>query len=149
MTQQSPPGGRRGLDLIFGIFLVNGLVICAAILAALAAWAGQGDDAGMGAFALGMSAIVPSIVAWIASGVRALMRPRVADVQLGAALATLHLLLWAALVVLGSTSGGAEPPGWLIATPIVGTACYGIAVTVLALRWFFVRRRAHSTQAPA
>ena len=140
MTPQGQ-AGRLGLDLIFALFLVNGLIICAAIVAALVAWAGKGDRAGMGVFALGMSAVLPSIVAWLASGARAFMRPRVPDVRLGAALATVHLLLWVALVVLGNFSGLSNPPGWLIAAPIVGTACYGLAVTWLALRWFFVRRR--------
>jgi hypothetical protein len=132
---------RPGLDLIFALFLVNGLLICGAIVAALLDWGKTREGAGMGAFALGMSAVLPSLVAWLASGIRAFMRPRVPDVRLGAVLATVHLLLWVLLIALGNFSGISNPPGWVIAAPVVGTACYGLAVTWLALRWFFVRRR--------
>jgi hypothetical protein len=139
--------GRLGLDLIFAVFLVNGLLICGAIVAALLAWAGSGDPTGMSVFALAMSAVLPSLVAWIASGIRAFTRPRIADVRLGAVLATVHLLLWVALMALGASGAISRPPDWLLAAPIVGTACYGIAVTWLALRWFLVRRRGWSGQA--
>ena len=135
------PAGRLGLDLIFAIFLINGLLICAALLAAIVAWSGSGDRSGMGVFAIAMSAVLPSLVAWVASGIMAMMKPRVPDVGLGAALATIHLLLWAALLVLGNFSDISRPPGWLILLPVIGTACYGFAATWLALRWFLVRRR--------
>jgi hypothetical protein len=142
--------GRLVLDLIFAVFLINGLLICAALLAALVAWIGGGDQSGMGAFAIGMSAVLPSILAWLASGIRAFMKPRVPDVRLGAALATVHLLLWAVVVGLGNFGNiSGPPPGWLIAMPIIGTVCYGIAVTGLALRWFFVRRRLPLEEIPA
>jgi hypothetical protein len=140
---------RFGLDLIFAVFLINGLLICAAIVAALLAWAGNGDESGMGVFALAMSAVVPSLLAWLASGIRAFLRPRVADVRLGATLATIHLLLWAVLMILGAFSSISKPPGWLIAAPVVGTGCYGIAATWLALRWFLVRRHRLPDQASA
>jgi hypothetical protein len=39
-----------------------------------------------------------------------------------------------------------KPPGWLIATPIVGTACYGVVATWLSLRWLLVRRKRFSAQ---
>jgi hypothetical protein len=133
------PAGRLGLDLIFAVFLINGLLICAALLAAIVSW--SGDRSGMGVFAIAMSAVLPTLVAWVASGIRAMMKPRVPDLGLGAALATIHLLLWAALLVLGNFSDISRPPGWLMLLPVVGTACYGLAATWLALRWFFVRRR--------
>ncbi len=146
-----PPGagGRLGLDLIFAVFLVNGLLICAALLAALVTWGRSGEGSGMGVFAIAMSAVLPSLVAWFASAIRAIMKPRVPDVRLGAGLATVHLLLWAMLIALGNFSGISQPPDWVVALPLVGTACYGVAVTWLALRWFFVRRRQSFEQVPA
>lgn len=148
MTSQAPVG-RLGLDLIFALFLINGLLICGAIVAVILDRGRTGEGVGMYAFALGMSAVLPSIIVWLASGIRAFLHPRVADVQLGAVLATVHLLLWVVLVILGNFSGISNPPGWVIAVPLVGTGCYGLAVTWLALRWFFVRRRQVAQQAAA
>ncbi|HET6778590.1 MAG TPA: hypothetical protein VFH26_06855 [Gemmatimonadales bacterium] len=143
------PVGRRGLDVVFAVFLLSGLLICATIVAAIATYAGKGDKSGMGAFALGMSALLPSILAWVVGGIRSFMRPKDAEVRLAAALATVHLFLWVMLIALGRFSDMSGPPGWLLATPIVGTACYGVVVTWLALRWFLVRRRRFSVQAAA
>ena len=143
------PAGRRGLDLVFGVFLASGLLICAAIVAAVAAYAGKSDMSGMYAFALGMSALLPSIVAWVVGGIRSFMRPKDGDVRLAAALATVHLFLWSLLLALGNFSGISRPPGWLLAAPVVVTACYGIVATWLALRWFLVRRRHFSVQGAA
>jgi hypothetical protein len=140
MTSQAP-GGQRGLDIVFAVFLVSGLLICAAIVAAIATYTGMGDKSGMGAFALGMSALLPSIVAWLVGGIRSFMRPKDTDVRLAAALATVHLLLWGMLIGLGNLSDISSPSGWLLAIPLVGTACYGVVATWLALRWFLVRRR--------
>jgi hypothetical protein len=140
------PVGRLGLDLIFAVFLISGLLICGAVVAALLAWAGSGDPTGMSTFALATSAVLPSIVAWIASGIRAFTSPPVPDIRLGAALATVHLLLWVILIALGASGAVSRPPDWLLAGPVVGTVCYGIAVTWLALRWFLGRRRRWSGQ---
>jgi hypothetical protein len=132
---------RFGLDLVFALFLVNGLLICAAIATTLVTWGARGEGSGMGVFALATSAIAPSLLAWVVSGIRAFMKPPVPDVQLGAALATAHLLLWAMLLVLGASGAVSSPSGWLLGAPVVGTAAYGLAVTWLAARWFLVRRR--------
>jgi hypothetical protein len=140
------PAGRLSLDVVFALFLVNGLLICATVLAAIAALASRDDDRWMGVFALGMSTLLPSILAWLASGVRSFMRPKDAGVRLGATLATAQLLLWAVLVALGRFSSISKPSGWLLAVPMLGTACYGVAATWLALRWFFSRRRRFSEQ---
>ena len=141
--------GRRGLDVVFAVFLVSGLLICAAIIAAIATFTGMGDKSGMGAFALGMSALLPSILAWLVGGIRSFVRPKDAEVGLAAALATVHLFLWGVLIGLGNFSDIPTPPGWLLAIPIVGTACYGVVATWLALRWFLVRRRRFSVQGAA
>jgi hypothetical protein len=132
---------RLGLDLVFALFLVNGLLICAAIAAALVTWGARGEGTGMGVFALATSAIAPSLLAWVVSGIRAFMKPAVPDVRLGAVLATAHLLLWALLLALGASGAVASPSGWLLGAPVVATAAYGLAVTWLAVRWFLVRRR--------
>lgn len=141
------PVGQRGLDVVFAVFLLSGLLICATIIAAIATFAGKGDESGMGVFALGMSALLPSILAWLIGGIRSFMRPKDAEVRLAAALATVHLFLWVMLIALGRFSDLSSPPGWLLATPIVGSACYGGVATWLALRWFLVRRRRFSVQA--
>jgi hypothetical protein len=135
--------------LVFAAFLVNGLLICVTVIAAIIVFARQSDDSGMGVFALAMSTVVPSILAWLVSAIRAFLRPRDREVQLGAALATGHIFLWLLLIALGNFSGISHPPGWLIATPMVGTACYGVAATWLAARWFLVRRRRFAVQAGA
>ncbi len=133
--------GRLVLDAVFALFLVNGLMIGATILAAIAALRSSADDPWIGVFALGMSTMLPSILAWLASGIRSFMTPPDGDVRLGAALATAHLLLWALLAALGALGDISTPSGWLLAIPMLGTGCYGAAATWLALRWFFRRRR--------
>jgi hypothetical protein len=140
--------GRLSLDVVFGLFLLNGLLIGATILAAIAALRSTERDPWMGVFALGMSTLLPSLLAWLASSVRSFMRPKDPGVRLGAALATVQLLLWVLLAALGRFSSISNPPGWLLLVPMVGTACYGVAATWLALRWFFHRRK-HFPEAPA
>ena len=68
---------RLGLDLVFALFLVNGLLICAAIATALVTWGSRSEGSGMGVFALATSAIAPSLFAWIVSGIGAFMKPAV------------------------------------------------------------------------
>jgi hypothetical protein len=133
--------GRLVLDAVFALFLINGLMIGATILAAIAGLRSGAGDPWIGAFALGMSTMLPSILAWLASGIRSFVSPPDRDVRLGAALATAHLLLWALLAALGRLGDISTPSGWLLAIPMLGTACYGVAATWLALRWFFQRRR--------
>lgn len=135
------PAGRHGLDLVFALFLLNGFLICATVLAAIIALVSKDDDPWIGVFALGMTTLGPSILAWLAGAVRSFMRPKDFDVRLGAGLATVQLLLWALLASLGAFSSISSPSGWLLATPMLGTACYGVVVTWLALRWFLFRRR--------
>ena len=141
--------GRFSLDVVFALFLINGVVIGATVLAAIAALGSSDRDPWLGVFALGMSTFLPSILAWIASGVRSFMRPRDAEVRLGAMLATAHLLVWALLVALGSYSGISNPSGWVLAIPMLATAVYGIAATALAVRWFLYRRRRFPGQVAA
>jgi hypothetical protein len=57
-------------------------------------------------------------------------------------------VLWVLLAALGRFSGISNPPGWLLLVPMVGTACYGVAATWLALHWFFYRRK-HFSETPA
>ena len=140
---------RLSLDVVFGLFLVNGLMICATVLAAGAALVSRRDDPWLGVFALGMSTLLPSMLAWLAATVRSFVGPRDSGVRLGAALATCQLLLWAALVALGAFSDISTPPGWILTVPMLGTACYGVAATWLALRWFFSRRRRFAEQVAA
>ena len=145
------PAGRLSLDAVFALFLINGLLIGATILAAIAALAskdGSGDP-WLGVFALGMSTFLPSILALLAGGIRSFMSPKDADVRLGTALAAAQLLLWGLLVALGRFSNISEPPGWLFAVPMLGTGFYGVAATWLALRWFFYRRRRFPEQVTA
>jgi hypothetical protein len=135
------------LDLVYALFLINGLLICATIAAAARALLTAAGDSWTGVFALGMTTLLPSIAAWLASSIRSIMKPKDAGVRLGAVLATIQLLLWVGLVALGRFSNISNPSGWLLVVPMLVTGCYGVVVTWLALRWFFVRRRRFPEQA--
>jgi hypothetical protein len=141
--------GRRRLDVIYGLILLSGLVISAALLAALAALRSSSGDPWLLVFALGASGLLPSLVAWLAGAVGSFLRPTDPGVRLATALNTLQLLLWLGLVALGRWSNMPTPPTWLLVVPMIVTAGYGLAATWLALRWFVRRRRTFPDQVAA
>jgi hypothetical protein len=85
--------GRRRLEVIYGLILLSGLVISAALLAALAALRSSSGDPWLLVFALGASGLLPSLVAWLAGAVGSFLRPTDPGVRLATALNTLQLLL--------------------------------------------------------
>jgi hypothetical protein len=141
--------GRRSLDVIYGVILVSGLVISAALVVALVALRSPTGDPWLLVFALGVSGLLPSLVAWLAGAVGSVLRPTDGGVRLATALNTLQLLLWLGLVALGRWSNLSTPPTWLLVVPMIATAVYGLAATWLALRWFVRRRRTFPDQVTA
>jgi hypothetical protein len=141
--------GRRRFDVIYGLILLSGLVISAALLAALAALRSPSGDPWLLVFALGASGLLPSLMAWLAGAVGSFLRPTDPGVRLATALSTLQLLLWLGLVALGRWSNMPTSPTWLLVVPMIVTAGYGLAATWLALRWFVRRRRTFPDQVTA
>jgi hypothetical protein len=123
------------------LLLINGLLICATMVAAVAALGSKKDDPWLGVFALGVSTLLPSLLAWLAATVRSFAGPKDGDVRLAAVLATTQLLLWGGLMALAAVGGTSTPPDWLLTIPLLGTGVYGVAATWLPLRWFCSRRR--------
>jgi hypothetical protein len=102
--------GRRRFDVIYGLILLSGLVISAALLAALAALRSPSGDPWLLVFALGASGLLPSLMAWLAGAVGSFLRPTDPGVRLATALSTLQLLLWLGLVALGRWSNMPTSP---------------------------------------
>jgi hypothetical protein len=143
MSRGSPPDGlhRRRPDLVFGLFLASGVTVGAYCLWAIADWIHSQGEGAFGLFYLGAFSFVPVLLAWLAGGIHMLMGSTNRDVRLGVGLTTAHLVWW--LIVVGIELARDNPSwGWVmrIAT-IVEPSLYSVAVTVLAARWFWRRRR--------
>ena len=141
--------GRRSLDVVYGLILLSGLVICAALVAALVALRSSSGDPWLLVFALGVSGLLPSLAAWLAGAVGSFFRPTDGGVRLATGLNTLQLLLWLGLVALGRWGNMRTPPDWLLVVPMIATGLYGLAATWLALGWFVRRRRTFPDQVTA
>jgi hypothetical protein len=135
--------GRLSLDVVFGLFLASGVTAGAYCVLAVADLIHSWGEAALGIVGLGVLSFVPSLLAWLAGGVRAFAGPRVRDVRLGVALITGHLAWW--LTVIGIELLRDDPSwGWVmrIAT-IAEPGVYAVGVIYLAARWFWWRRRHH------
>lgn len=132
---------RRILDVVFALLLATGLVVGTVFLLAVGDWLRpQGEDA-FGIYILAMLSLVPTCLAWLASGIQSFRGTRDPDVRLGALLTTGHLVWWVAAVALLMRLSPSAPSG-LVAILVLEVGCYAVATTVLALRWFRGRRRA-------
>ena len=134
-------GGRWSLDVVFGLFLASGLMVGAYSLWAASDWIHSQGEGAFGIFYLGMLSFVPTVGAWVAGTVSAALGPRERDVGLGTALISVHLAWW--LVVIGIELWRDDPSwGWVMrSVTIVEPALYAVAITALAARWFWWRRR--------
>jgi hypothetical protein len=133
--------GRRGLDAVFGLFLLSGLTVGIYCGLAVADWIHSWGEGAFGIVYLGALSFAPTLLAWLAGGVRALLGPRVPDIRLGVALITGHLVWW--LLLLGMELVRDNPSfGWAMrSATMVEPGLYAVGITWLAVRWFGWRRR--------
>ena len=141
---------RRGLVVVFGLFLASGVTIGVYCLWAVADWIHPQGEEGFGLYLIGAFSFVPVLLAWVAGGVHLLMGSRHRDVRLGVALTTAHLAWW--LFLIGIQPWRDNPLfGWVAGrtATIVEPGLYAAGVTFLAARWFWWRRRHDPVQAAA
>jgi hypothetical protein len=140
-ARDMPALHRRWLDVVFALFLASGVMVGAYSLWAIADWIhSQGEDA-FGMFYLGVFSFLPTILALLFGGSYAFMVGRNRDVRLGLALTIAHLVWW--LLVIGVEAWREDPSwGWIMrVVTIVEPTLYAVAITCLAARWFWSRRR--------
>lgn len=142
MTAQLELSRHRLLRVTFLLFLASGVMVGACFAWALADWIRPQGEGAFGLFFLGAVSFVPVLLGWLAGSAYLWLVSRHRDVRLGVALASAHLVWW--LVVIGIGAWGKAPSlGWgerIVTT--VEPGVYAIGVTLLAARWFWVRRNA-------
>jgi len=142
--------GRRGLDVIFGLFLASGVTVGTYCLWAVADWIHPQGERGFGLYIIGVFSFVPALLGWLAGGVHIFLASRTRDVRLGVALTTAHLVWW--LLLIGIAALWRDNPlfGRVFRTAtIVEPGLYALGVTFLAARWFWWCRRHDPVQAAA
>ena len=60
--------GRRGLDVVFGLFLATGVTVGTYCLWAVADWIYPQGERGFGLYLIGAFSFVPALLAWLAGG---------------------------------------------------------------------------------
>lgn len=139
---------RRIRDTVFGLLLVSGLSVGYVFYWTLRNWI---TPLGEGAFAIyifGLLSLIPTGLAWLASGLQSFRDNRDRDVRLGALLVTCHLVAWAVVVAVLASIKGAGP-GWIIPVVALEPGIFAAGATYLAVRWFRVRRRRFGDQVAA
>jgi hypothetical protein len=133
--------GRRSLDVVFGLFLASGLTVGAYGLLALTDLIHSWGEGAIGIVGLGALSFVPTVLAWMAGGVRAAIGPPERNVRRGVALITGHLLWWG--VVIAIEMWREDPSwGWAMRVATIGEpGLYAVGITGLAGRWFWRRER--------
>jgi len=142
--------GRRGLDVIFGLFLASGVTVGTYCLWAVADWIHPQGERGFGLYIIGVFSFVPALLGWLAGGVHIFLASRNRDVLLGVALTTAHLVWW--LLLIGIAALWRDNPlfGRVFRTAtIVEPGLYAVGVTFLAAHWFWGRRRREAAQVAA
>src|SRR6476660_7139083 len=61
--------GRRGLDVVFGLFLASGATVGTYCLWAVADWIHPQGEKGFGLYIIGVFSFVPALLGWLAGGV--------------------------------------------------------------------------------
>ncbi|HET8836773.1 MAG TPA: hypothetical protein VFN08_18740 [Gemmatimonadales bacterium] len=141
--------GRRGLDVVFGLFLATGVMVGIYCLWAVADWIHPQGERGFGLYIIGALSFVPALLAGLAGGAHMFLGPGNRDVRLGVALTTAHLAWWLLLIVIGLRRDN-PLSGWGVrAANIVEPGLYAAGVTFLAARWFWWRRRHNPVQVTA
>lgn len=132
--------GRQSQDVVFGLFLASGVTVGAYCLWAVADWIHPQGEGAFGLLYLGVFSFVPTLLAWLAGGVRMFMAPRNRDVRIGVALTTVHLLWW--ILLIGIELRRDNPSfGWAMRMATILEPCfYAVGITFLATRWFWWRR---------
>jgi hypothetical protein len=132
--------GRQSQDVVFGLFLANGVTVGAYCLWAVADWIHSQGEGAFGLYYLGAFSFVPTLLAWLAGGVHMFMASRNRDVRIGVALTTIHLVWW--LLLIGIELRRDNPSfGWVMRMATIVEPClYAVGVTFLAARWFWWRR---------
>jgi hypothetical protein len=131
----------RRLDVVFGLFLASGVTVGAYFLWAVADWIHSQGEGAFGLFYLGAFSFVPTLLAGLAGGVHMFVAPGNRDVRLGVVLTAGHFAWW--VIVVGIELLRDDPSwGWVMRIVTIGEpGLYSVAVTCLASRWFWWRRR--------
>ena len=134
--------GRRYLEVVFGLCLVSGVMVGAYVLWGAADLIHPQGEGAFGLYIIGVLSFVPTMLAALASGVRACLKPPDRDVRLALILTGIHLIWWA--LVIGIEVLRNDPTwGWIMRTVMIGEpALYATAITALAARWFWWPRAA-------
>ena len=141
--------GRRGLVVVFGLFLASGVMVGTYCLWAVADWIHPQGEKGFGLYLIGAVSFVPALLAWLAGGLHMFMASGNRDVRLGVAMTTAHLVWW--LLLIGIELWLHSPLfGRVLRTAtIVEPGLYAVGMTFLAARWFWWRRRHDPVQVAA
>jgi hypothetical protein len=133
---------RRYLEVVFGLCLVSGVMVGAYVLWGVADLIQPQGEGAFGLYIIGVLSFVPTLLAAIAAGVRACLKPPDRDVRLALIVLATHLVWWALLI--GVEVVRDDPSwGWVMRTVMIGEpTLYATAITALAAGWFWSRRAA-------
>ena len=141
------PQSRRSLDLAFGMLLASGVCVGGVGLLGIRDWIWPQGEGAFALYIYGQLSFIPTILAWLASGVISLLGSRDRDLRLAAMLTTGHLGWW--LVFIGLLMWiHRSPPAVIFASVSLEPILYGSAASYLAVRWFR-RRSLYSKQVAA
>lgn len=146
--------GRRGLVVVFGLFLASGVTVGTYCLWAVTDWIHPQGEKGLGLYLIGALSFVPALLAWLAGGLHMFIAPRNRDARLGVVLTTAHLVWWLLLIgiELWRENPWRDSPSFgrvFRTATIVEPGLYAVGVTFLAARWFWWRRRHDPAQVAA
>ena len=126
--------GRMALDVVFALLLASGAgagLVCLLVLRNLV------DPQGEGAFGIyiyGLLSFIPTVLAWVGSGVFTILGSAVREVWLAAAITTGHLVWWSVVVALLLTV--ASGPSAMVKVALAEPGLYAAAAALLGVRWF-------------
>jgi hypothetical protein len=141
---------RRGLVVVFGLFLASGVTVGTYCLWVIADWIHPQGEKGFGLYLIGAFSFVPTLLAWLAGGLHMFVAPWNRDVRLGVVLTTAHLVWWLLLLIgIELWRDNRLFGGVLRTATIVEPGLYAVGVTFLAARWFWWRRRHGPAQVAA
>ena len=130
---------RPLFDVMFGMLWLSGAVAGVVFLMVLHNLVDPQGEGAFGIYSFGMFSFIPTVLAWICSGLPTIFGTPGRDVRLVAAVTTGHLVWWAAAVGL-LTSLGDGGPRALVTIALLEPGLYAAAAIYLPMRWLRTRR---------